>query len=135
MILVVLFFGMQSIAYAYNLQNTQIQNTLSGEKHITDVVGVRGAYTFFTTPSDKIDYHFFHFGPTFNITDWFWIAPQVGYIGLWDDDKNDAYMTSVLTMFLIKKGMISIITESDAIFYGDKIDYYGYYTVDLNTPD
>ena len=97
---------------------------------ITDTVSVRGSAHMFSIPGQDFNLLFGYVGPRFNLTDWFWTAPQVGTAANWTPDGGDAFLTSIWNGITL--GDVFIFLEGDVNFYEGKNDYYGYYTLDYN---
>lgn len=90
---------------------------------------LRTSVHWFWAPKQDLNLWFGYIGPRFNIADWVWTSPQIGIAGNWDPEGGDAFLASIWTGFSPHERLF-LFVENDLYFYGEGVDYYGYYSLD-----
>jgi hypothetical protein len=122
-------------AYAYEMGATELISNIGTETPLSETVGLRGSYTLFYVPKVDNTIHFLYLGPTFSISDFLWLSPQVGFGGNWVGGK-DSFFASLWLGLSFLKGQITLFNEADIIFYDGALqDYYGFTSVNYHYTD
>lgn len=117
-------------------QGAQVQTVLGGAHDvIEETLFVYGQGTIFFVPNAKSYMYFAFVGVKWQVVDWFWFMPLVGYAGNWTsnpeiDDPQEAVDTALRIGFSFFEGMLEIYLEGEPIFNKDIVDYYGFYSID-----
>jgi hypothetical protein len=95
----------------------------------------RASGTLFFIPSNDTSIYFIYTGPVFNLADWLWVAPQLGYAGNWTKDAEDAADFSMWMGANLPNGLGALFAESEAITDGGQTDFYGFYSYTWQAKD
>jgi len=114
-------------------KGSQVMFSVGGAvEMIENKLFVRGSGIYFWVPENGLNMFFVYFGPKWQIADWIWIAPQVGFAGNWTLNSKDAADFSLWTGLSFFQSRLTVFLEGDAIVNHDQQDYYGYYSIDYN---
>lgn len=123
--------GVNGTAMALD-NEVQVQSVVAGKVQTgVDWLAWRASASMFSIPAADSQAFFGYTGPVFTITDWLWIAPQIGYGAGWL--KNDALDISLWIGLPIMDGAINVFAESEILADGKEKVFYGFYSLDILT--
>lgn len=133
LIVFVTVFALSSSAFAQERQPTQVMTTVSGNVSVSEAVSVGTSASYFWIPADESRMIFAYAGPSFQISDNFWVSPQVGYAGGWIEGEDSFIpalnMGADVGSFTLFVGLNDIISSEGSDYFGA---YGANYIIDLN---
>ncbi len=111
---------------------TQVMTVLGNTLDMSEAVSLNLSAVDFWIPSDGTRIVFAYLGPSWNVTEYFWLSPQIGYAGGWTVDGADAFILALSGGASL--GPVDFYTGANWIGNSAGGDYFGVYRARYGLP-